>query len=141
VAEVQLYRGNAEGGGLPPNCMQCGAPATTEVLKKYCTDSVHLLPPIGPEVGLIGCLLFPLWLVIALLKLVSWSTAQTMSVRTPLCHQHAHGWFTSSTLVAKSIAAERIVLGGVSDEFAQAWHKRSMIGPSRNDEVPPISIR
>jgi hypothetical protein len=104
--------------------MQCGAPATAEIAKSYSTDSVHLLPPIGPEAGFIGCLLFPLWLLMALLKLISWSTARTMSVRTPLCHKHAYGWFTWSTLEAKAIEEGSIVLTGVSQEFADAWGKQ-----------------
>jgi hypothetical protein len=111
--------------------MQRGEPATTVAPKKYSADSVQLLPPIGPEAGLFACLLFPLWLVIALIKLVSWSTARTMSVRTPLCHRHAHGWFTWSTLKAKSIVGEEIVLGGASEEFAQAWHRRPATERSR----------
>jgi hypothetical protein len=130
VAEVQLCRAEAEGDGLPPICMQCGAPATTKVPKKYSNDSVELLPPAGPEAGLIGCLLFPLWLVIAIIKLISWSTAVTMTVRTPLCHKHSHGWFTWLSLEAKSITEERIVLCGVSEAFANAWNRRTVTEPA-----------
>jgi hypothetical protein len=95
--------------------MQCGAPATDEVLKKYTTDQVHLPPP-EPEP--IGCVLWP---ILGLAKLISWSAATTMPVRTPLCHKHAHGWFTWSTLEAKAITGDSIILTGVSDEFVQAW--------------------
>lgn len=119
MAEVRLSRNDAEQGDrLPPICMQCGAPATSVVAKKYSTDQVDLLPP-EPELD--GCLLFPLWAVIAFLKLISWSSAKTITVRTPLCDKHAHGWFTRLTLTASSITDESIVLAGVSDQFAQAW--------------------
>lgn len=131
MAEVQLSRSDAEDGHLPNICMQCGAPATAEVVKKYSTDSILLLPPIGPEAGPVGCFLFPLWLLMALLKLISWSTATTMNVRTPLCHKHAHGWFTWSSLAAKSIEQEQIVIEGVSQEFAHAWHKSSATEQAR----------
>ena len=93
MADVQLSRADAQGGQLPAICMKCGAPATDEIQKKYTTDQVDLHPP-PPEP--IGCLLlFP---ILALLKLGSWSTAKTMTIRTPLFAKHAHGWFTWSTL-------------------------------------------
>src|SRR5262245_17184488 len=107
MAEICLTRDEAVSGiGMPPVCMQCGATATAEVQKKYSTDTTPLPP--DPIIG--GWILFPLWLVIALLKLVSWSTARTMTVRTPLCHRHAHGWFTTSTLEASTINDDRIAL-------------------------------
>jgi hypothetical protein len=141
MAEVRLSRADAEGGGLPPVCMQCGAPATAEVPKKYSTDSVHLFPPAGPEAGLLGFLLCPLWLAVALLKLILWSTARTMTVRTPLCHKHARGWFTWSTLEAKAIAEESIVLAGVSEEFARAWDRRRVAEPPRAGGVVKVRCR
>ena len=115
MAEVRLSRDDAEQGDrLPPICMQCGAPATAVVAKKYSTDQAPLPP--DPVIG--GCLLFPLWAVIAFLKLISWSSAKTITVRTPLCDKHAHGWFTRSTLTANSITDGSIVLAGVSNPFA-----------------------
>ena len=50
--------------------------------------------------------------------------AKTMTVRTPLCAKHAHGWFTWSTLEAKAITDESIVLKGVSEQFVQAWQQQ-----------------
>lgn len=130
VAEMQLSRREAERDGrLPPLCMQCGAPATTKVAKKYSTDGTPLPP--DPVIG--GWLLFPLWLVIALLKLISWSSARTMTVQTPLCDKHTHGWFTQSTLEAQSITDESIVLAGVSDQFVEAWDQQRVADRSRDE--------
>jgi hypothetical protein len=130
MAEVQLSRADAQGSRLPAVCMQCGAPATDEVLKKYTTDQVDLTPP-PPEP--MGC--FVWWPILGLLKLLSWSTAKTMTVRMPLCHKHAHGWFTSSTLTAKVITDESIILAGVSDQFVQAWEQRVADRPQDRGSV------
>jgi hypothetical protein len=64
-----------------------------------------------------------------------------MTVRTPLCQKHARGWFTWSTLEAKSIEEERIVLGGVSAEFAQAWHSRPSPEQPRGGELVKVRCR
>jgi hypothetical protein len=120
VARIYLSRAEAERGPLPCVCMQCGAPATDEVPRHHTTDRT----PLPPDPILGGIVLFPLWLLIALIKLLSWSTAQTVTVRTPLCRHHAHGWFASNTIVAESISNETVVLDGVSEAFAQAHERR-----------------
>lgn len=121
MAEVWLSREEAERGDLLPCvCMQCGAPATDIVSKHYTSDNAPLPP--DPIIG--GLLLFPLWALIALLKLLSWSSAASMTVRTPLCHRHAHGWFTGTSLEATSITVGSIVLDGVSDRFARELHRQ-----------------
>jgi hypothetical protein len=115
MAELQLSRAVADAGRLPRICMQCREPATDEVLKKYSTDQVDLPPPAPEPIGRI------LWPILGVAKLISWSTATAIHVRMPLCHKHAHGWFTWSTLEAKAITEENITLTGVSDRFVQAW--------------------
>jgi hypothetical protein len=136
VAELQLSRADAEAGRLPRICMQCGAPATDEIWKKYTTDQVHLAPP-PPEP--IGCLI--LGPILGLLKLISWSTATTISVRTPLCHKHAHGWFSWSTLEAKTITQENIVLAGVSEGFVHAWEQQRPADRPPNEGVIRVRCR
>jgi len=136
MAEVQLTRTDAEGGCLPRICMQCGALATDEVQKEYTTDEVALHPP-PPEP--MGC--FVLWPILALLKLISWSAAKTMTVRTPLCRKHAHGWFTRSNLKAKAITDNSIVLTGVCDQFAQAWEKQRETDRPRERNVVKVRCR
>jgi ribosomal protein L40E len=136
MAEVQLTWAEVQGGNLPAICMQCGAPATDMVSKKYTTDKVDLVPP-PPEP--VGCLvLFP---IIGLLKLVSWSQAKTMTVRTPLCHKHAHGWFVWSSLDATSITDEAIVITGVSDQFAQAWQEQRAANHGQERHVVKVRCR
>jgi hypothetical protein len=107
------------------------------VATKYSTDQA----PLPPDPVLGGCLLFPLWMVIALLKLISWSSARTMTVRTPLCDKHAHGWFTRSTLTAKSITDGSIVLAGVSDQFAQAWDQQRKTDRPGGQDVVKVRCR
>lgn len=136
MAEVQLSRADAQEGGLPRICMQCGAPATDEIQKKYTTDQLDFHPP-PPEP--MGC--FILWPILALLKLISWTTAKTMTVRTPLCHKHAHGWFTWSTLEAKAITDESIVLKGVSDRFVQAWEQHRLADRPRQEGLVKVRCR
>lgn len=116
MARLYLSRAEAERGPLPCVCMQCGAAATDDVPRHYTTDHAPLPP--DPVIG--GFLLLPLWLLIAVIKLISWSSAETVTVRTPLCHRHAHGWFVSNTIVAESISSETVVQDGVSEAFARA---------------------
>lgn len=133
MAEVQLSRADAQGGCLPRICMQCGEPATEDVLKKYSSDRVALMaPPDEP----IGCLL--VWPFVALLKVISMSAAKTMSVRTPLCQKHARGWWTWWNIDAKSITDDAIVLTGVSERFAEACQQRP---PSPAREPVAIKVR
>ncbi len=136
MAGVQLSRADAEGGRLPPMCMECGAPATTEVTKKYSTDQVPLVDPFP---AFLFPILFPIWLFLAVAKLVSWSSAKRMAVRTPLCRKHAHRWFTSSPLEAKSITDETIVLAGVSEEFAGAWTRQGVA--DRSNDGDRVKVR
>jgi ribosomal protein L40E len=138
MPEVQLSRADAQGGRLPPLCMQCGAPATAEVTRNYTTDTAPPPPP-DPVIG--GCLLFPIWLAIALLKLVSFCSARTMKVRTPLCDRHAHGWFTRSTLAATSITDENIALTGVAQEFVDALEKQRAAGHPTAPTVVKVRCR
>ncbi len=136
MTELRLSRADAQGDRFPRICMQCGDPATDEVPKKYTTDEVHLAPP-PPEP--VGCLV--LWPILGLLKLLSWSAAKTITVRTPLCHKHAHGWFTRSTLTAKTITDEGIVLAGVADQFVQAWEQRRVADQPRERQVVKVRCR
>src|SRR5688572_23395373 len=109
MAEVEFTRDEAQSGHLPSVCMKCGQPATRVIDKDYTTDQVHAVPP--PDA--MGCLI--LGPILGLLKLLSWSTAKTMTVRTPLCEKHAKGWFTGASFTAKTITDDRITLTGVSD--------------------------
>lgn len=125
MAQIVLPRRVAEQSGrLPRICMQCGAPATTEVSRSYTTDKVNAVPLPEPDLGCLMIVLFPLFL---LLKLISWGSAKTMTVQTPLCDKHAHGWFTSLSLEASSITEESITLTGVSEEFARAWADQAQV--------------
>ncbi len=111
MAEVHISRIDAEKGGrLPAICMKCGAPAITEVTTKYSTDP----NPLPPEA----------WIILKLVRLITWSSAKKMAVQTPLCHKHAHQWITWSEPTAKSITDDSIVLEGVSEQFAEAWRKQ-----------------
>jgi hypothetical protein len=136
MAELRLSRADAQGGRLPRICMQCGAPATDEAARKYTTDQVHVPPPPDEPVG---CLM--VWPILGLLKLFSASNARTMTVHTPLCHRHAHGWFTWNTLEAKEITDEQIVLTGVSDVFVLAWEDRRPAEPPKPGEVVRVRCR
>lgn len=125
MAEIHLTRAESDGVDFPRLCMQCGEPATEDILKKYTTDNVDVIPPPEP----VGC--FILGPILLLLKLFSWSAAKTMTVRTPLCHKHAHGWFAWSSLSAASITDDAIVIQGVSDQFARQWSRqRKVIHPA-----------
>src|SRR5262249_3914734 len=95
----------------------------------YTTDQVPVPPPEPILIPILG-----------LLKLISWSTAKTMAVRTPLCHQHAHGGFTWSTLTAKEITDESIVLPRVSDRFVEACEQRAA-DPQRQRDVIKVRCR
>jgi hypothetical protein len=120
MAELRLSRAEARGEDFPALCMQCGQPATDYKQKKFSTDQADVPAPPPPEP--IGCLI--LWPFFGLVKLLSWATAKTMIVRTPLCHKHAHGWFNWSALEANAITNDEIVLKNVSEEFIAAWKRR-----------------
>lgn len=124
MADIRLTEAEATGTDLPKCCMDCGAPSTTVSERSYSTDTVTLLPPIL-DGGVIGVLLLPLWGCLAIIKLVSWSSARTMTVRAPLCDKHAHGWFVTSPVEMKSITDSELVLTGVADAFAEAWARRA----------------
>jgi hypothetical protein len=136
MAEVQLSRADVQGSRLPRICMQCGAPATDEIARKYTTDRVDVPPPPDEPVG---CLV--VWPILGLLKLFSWSSARTMTVHTPLCHKHAHGWFTWNTLDAKEITDENIILTGVSETFVRAWADRRPAEHPKPGEVIRVRCR
>lgn len=136
MAELKLTRTDADSGRLPRLCMQCGAPAADEIHKKYSTDQTDFVPPPDEPVG---CLI--IWPILGVLKLISWSVAKTMTVRTPLCHKHAHGWFAWSTLEAKAICDDSILLTGVSDQFVQAWEKQRETEVRRAPSVVKVRCR
>ena len=94
--------------------MQCGAPATTTVKKKFTAAPI---PDPIPVDNIVGWLFLPIWAFFALLIA---ATRKTIVVRTPLCHKHAHGWFLCSTLNTKTLTNDRLTLSGVSDKFVAA---------------------
>jgi hypothetical protein len=64
-----------------------------------------------------------------------------MTVRTPLCHKHAHGWFTWSTLTVKGISEDSLVLAGVSERFVQAWDQQRVPEPPRDRGLVKVRCR
>lgn len=124
MATVRLTREEASRGGLPAVCLQCGQPATREVERTFSTDRVPPVPPpIIPD-ALAGCLMLPIWVVLALVKLVSWSSAVTMTVRMPVCARHARTWLRPGPVEASAITADAIELTSVAEAFAQAWARQ-----------------
>jgi hypothetical protein len=135
MAEVEFTREEAQSDWLPNLCMKCGEAATVVKDKHYTTDQVHAAPP--PDA--VGCLI--LGPILGLAKLISWSSAKTMTVKTPLCEKHAKGWFTAANFTAKTITDERITLTGVSDQFAAAWNQERGRTRSKGNEVIKIRCR
>lgn len=135
MAEVELSRAEAQSGELPNICMKCGELAAKVCDRHYTTDQVVAAPP--PDA--VGCLI--LGPILGLLKLFSWSTAKTMTVRTPLCEKHSKGLFTKASFTAKTLTDDRITLTGVSDQFATAWNQEQKRIRSKGTEVIKIRCR
>lgn len=140
MAEIQLKRSEIR-GGLPPVCIQCGASAETEVVRKL--HNAHLPHPILPE-DPVGCLLFPISL---LMMLGVKATRDEVSVTMPTCRRHASTWWNWSPPELKSADDEVVLLSGVSEEFVSAVNEhRATRGASDSVERtastdPEVRIR